>query len=95
MRKGIVIGAVLGLLACGLVACSGLGLDVQDGVPVITDPDNLHAVDDIVNPGIGAVADNAPANPADLTGWIVALVTGLGAAGAAAAKYYLGKRKKD
>jgi hypothetical protein len=102
MRELVLVLTVTTLLAgCGYLALrdnpdatfGGVtpALTVPDGV----DPDStsVDEVADIANPAIKALSENAPENPADTAGWIAAVAVALGAAGTAAAKKYLKKKK--
>lgn len=67
-------------------------LELDEGV----NPDETIADEaiEIVNPGLEEFSEAAPSNPVDLTGWLTALGIGLAAAGTAAARKYLFKKKK-
>jgi uncharacterized membrane protein YraQ (UPF0718 family) len=102
MRKLVFALLILSLVGCGLSASLKTNPEATYGVtPVLEvdpalDPDEtiLDDVAEIANPALEELSEKAPANPADLTGWIVAAVAALGAAGTAISRKYLFKKKK-
>lgn len=102
MRNLVFALLILSLVGCGLSASLKTNPEATYGVtPVLEldptiDPDETIADDfvEIANPALEELSEKAPANPADLTGWIVAAAAALGAAGTAAARKYLFKKKK-